>query len=181
MSKKIKIGDKEIGYKKEGGTEWFSLTDIAKGFGNSEPKESLRNWIRKPDTLHFMEEYEKAFNEDFKGGDFAHFKNHALKNSSKPSFKKYEELTGGKFLQSKSGRYDGGTWGCFDYAVHFMMWISSTFYVWFIRDYRRLKEQEHQQLLKNDKFYAQKNVDNLMESLRYEEERLENINKELDS
>ena len=82
MSKKIRIGDKEIGYKKEDKTEWFSLTDIAKEFGKTDASETLRNWIRKPDTLHFMEEYEKAFNEDFKVGDFAHFKNDALKNLS---------------------------------------------------------------------------------------------------
>ncbi len=35
-----------------------------------------------------MEEYERAFYEDFKLGDFTRFKNEALKNSSKPSFKK---------------------------------------------------------------------------------------------
>ena len=56
-----------------------------------------------------------------------------------------------------------------------MMWLSSVFQIWFVRDYRRMKEIELSEELKLEKFYAQKNVDNLMESLRNEQDRLEQL------
>jgi len=59
-----------------------------------------------------------------------------------------------------------------------MTWISTKFKVWFIADYERMKIEEMKNKLRLDKFYTQKNIDNLMEALRYEQDRLNDIEGE---
>lgn len=58
-----------------------------------------------------------------------------------------------------------------------MMWLSSVFQIWFVRDYRRMKEAERKEELQIEQFYAEKNVDNLLETLRNERDRLELLEK----
>ncbi len=42
-------------------------------------------------------------------------------------------------------------------------------------DYERMKIDEMKKNMMLDEFYTQKNIDNLMETLRYEQDRLQNI------
>lgn len=170
--KKIQIEGKKIGYRKVEKSEFFNMTDIARHFYDGVPNEALRGWAKKKDTLLFLEEYEKCFNSDFKAGQMTRFKLEQLENRKKMNFSKFQEITGGEHLFVEKGRY-GGVWGCFEYALDFMSWISSPFKVWFMRDYKRMKKEQMLQELRGDKFYAQKNVDNLIESLRYEQDRLD--------
>ena len=59
-----------------------------------------------------------------------------------------------------------------------MMWISPKFKVWFMADYENMKRQQLLSQINIDKFFAQKNVDNLMETLRNEQDRLDYLNDE---
>lgn len=174
--KKFKVEGKEITVEKEGDIEWFNLNELAKKFGKTNPTESIRSWMKKTDTLNYLDAYEQIYNPDFKVDEMDRFIRDAIKNNTKVSAQDYAKKTNAKFLKSSRGRY-GGTFANFDIATNFMMWISSVFQIWFVRDYRRLKEAEIKEELKLEKFYAQKNVDNLMESLRNEQSRLEALNK----
>jgi len=172
--KKFKVENQEITVQKLEGIEWFSLNELAKKFGKNNPTESIRSWMKKTDTLNYLDAYEQIYNPDFKVDEMNKFVREAIKNNTKVSTEDYIKTTGAKFLKTSRGRY-GGTFANFDIATNFMMWLSSVFQIWFVRDYRRMKEIELSEELKLEKFYAQKNVDNLMESLRNEQNRLEQL------
>lgn len=89
----------------------------------------------------------------------------------------YEKASKSPFVHVQTGR-NGGSWAVFQIASEFMMWISARFKVWFIKDYEQMKRKELLESKNLDKFFAQKNVDNLLESLRYEQDRLDKLNDE---
>ena len=171
----------KIGYEEKDGIEWFSMTDLAKHFGKGEPSEIIRSWLKKKDTLDYLETYESMFNEDFNLGHMPQIKDEFTKNGVSPSVKQYTEQTNAKFIRAKTGRY-GGTFGNFDISIHFLMWISSVFQIWFIRDYREMKEKQllnaKSTKLTGEEWESQKKIDNLMETLRLEQDRLDKLRKE---
>ena len=61
------------------------------------------------------------------------------------SVKTWIERTNAIGIRSKAGRY-GGTYAHRDIAYHFGMWISPKFQLLLVKEYQRLKAEEHQQL-----------------------------------
>ena len=174
MSKKlIKVNKIEIPIYEKEGKDFFNLSELAKKFGEGNPREKVRSYMRNKDTLNFLGTYEGTYNANFNVGEFAHIKENNLRNNSKVSISDYISATNAKFMKVEKGRY-GGVYANFDIAAHFMMWLSSVWQIFFIKDYHRLKmkELDEDDRLLTDIFFAQKNVDNLMESLRNEEDRL---------
>jgi len=145
----------------------FSLTDLVKIFdpSNAEPSKVLYRWFKNPDTLEFLAAYEESFNPDKKEVEIE--KEFGKKYDSR-SVKEYVRVTETPFMKSESGRY-GGTWAVFDISVSCMMWLSAKFKVWFIQDYRKMKEAELKSILEFDEWKSQKKVDGLMEVLRFEQ------------
>jgi len=175
--KKLHIEGKEVTIREENGMEWFSLNELAKKFSKGDSSIKIRNYFTNKDNLNFLETYEGVYNEEFNSTGMGQVRNNNLRNDTKVSPGDYVTQTNAKFIKVKQGRY-GGTFANFDIASHFMMWLSSIFMVYFIRDYRRMKEIELQESKSLQTFYAQKNVDNLMETLRNEQDRLELLKKE---
>ena len=174
MSKKlIKVNELEIPIYEKNGEDFFNLTELAKKFGSGNPQEKIRNWMRNKDTLNFLETYESLYNPDFNTGHMTGIKENNSRNNTRVSAGDYIAATNAKFMKVEKGRY-GGVFANFDISAHFMMWLSSAWQIFFIKDYHRMKmkELEEKDSLLSDIFYAQKNVDNLMESLRYEQDRL---------
>lgn len=179
MSKKlIKVNELEIPIHEKGGEDYFNLTELAKKFSEGNPQEKIRNWMRNKDTLHFLEIYESMYNKDFNTGQMTGIKDNNSRNNTRVSVSDYVTATNAKFMRAEKGRY-GGVFANFDISAHFMMWLSSAWQIFFIKDYHRmkLKELEEKDSLLSDVFYAQKNVDNLTESLRFEQDRLELLKK----
>ncbi len=58
------------------------------------------------------------------------------------SVKAWLERTGAIGIRSKAGRY-GGTYAHRDIAYHFGMWISPKFQLLLVKEYQRLKAEEH--------------------------------------
>ncbi len=172
-NKNLIVKGKKIRVKDFDGIEMFSLTDLVKNFdqSNADSSKVLYRWFKNPDTLEFLEAYEKSFNPEAKAIDIE--KEFGKKYDSR-SVKEYVRVTGTPFMKSESGRY-GGTWAVFDIAASCMMWLSAKFKVWFIQDYRRMKEAELHSLLEFDEWKSQKKVDGLMEVLRFEQEELKII------
>ena len=174
MSKKlIKVNKIEIPIYEKEGKDFFNLSELAKKFGEGNHQEKIRNWMRNKDTLNFLETYESLYNEKFNSGHMTGIKENNLRNNARVSASDYISATNAKFMKVEKGRY-GGVYANFDIAAHFMMWLSSVWQIFFIKDYHRLKmkELDEDDRLLIDIFFAQKNVDNLMESLRNEEDRL---------
>ena len=70
-NREIQVLDKEIQYKRN----WlFWLTDIARYKNPLEPKEAVRNWLRRKDTIEYLGLWEQLNNPNFKGVEFDAFR-----------------------------------------------------------------------------------------------------------
>lgn len=127
--------------------EYISLTDIAR-YKSDAPKDVVKNWIRRKDTIEFLGLWEMLHNSDFKGVEFDAFKNQAGYNAFTLSPQKWIESTNAIGIVSKSGRY-GGTFAHSDIAFEFASWISPEFKLYIIKDYQRLKTDENSRLSLN--------------------------------
>ena len=127
--------------------EYISLTDIAR-YKSDEPKDVIKNWMRRKDTIEFLGLWEILHNPDFKGVEFDSFKSEAGYNAFTLSPQKWIEKTNAIGMESKSGRY-GGTFAHSDIAFEFASWISPEFKLYIIKDYQRLKHDENSRLSLN--------------------------------
>lgn len=75
--------------------EYISLTDIAR-YKSDEPKDVIKNWLRRKDTIEFLGLWEILHNSKFKGVEFDSFKNQAGSNAFTLSPQKWIESTDAK-------------------------------------------------------------------------------------
>jgi KilA-N domain len=141
---KITVMGLEIVVERIDSEDYISLTDIAKQTPRP-PAESIRDWLRNTATLLFLQTWESLHNNDFKVVQMHHFRNQAADNRAVISPQRYIEETGAVGLTSKSGRY-GGTFAHSDIATNFCNWLSPEFQVYFIKEFKRLKEDEAERL-----------------------------------
>lgn len=123
--------------------EFISLTDIAR-YKSDEPFIVINNWMRGKDTIEFLGLWEQLHNPDFKPIEFDRFRQESGYNAFTLSPQKWIKATNSIGITSKSGRY-GGTFAHKDIAFEFASWISSTFKLYLITEYQRLKEMETNQ------------------------------------
>lgn len=123
--------------------DFISLTDMAKKFGGDD---LIYSWMRNRNTLEFLGIWEQIHNPDFKGGEFETFKKEAGLNSFHLTPKKWIEATQAIGIQSRAGRYGGGTYAHKDLAFEFGSWLSPEFKLYLIKEFQRLKEDENRRL-----------------------------------
>lgn len=146
-SKELKVLEEVIRISKN---DYISLTDIAKYKNKEEPKEVIHNWLRKKDTLEFLAIWEQLNNTSFKRVEFDTFKNNSGRNYFTMSPTKWIEGVNAIGIISKPGRY-GGTYAHKDIALQFASWISPEIHLYIIKEFQRLKENEHLNLKWNVK------------------------------
>ncbi len=130
---------------KYGNENFISLTDIARNKNAEEPKDVVKNWMRSRTTIEFLGVWEQLNNPDFKGVEFDSFLFEAGSNSFTLSPSKWIEATGAKGIISKQGN-NGGTFAHKDIAFEFASWISSSFKLYLIKEFQRLKADENNRL-----------------------------------
>ena len=123
--------------------DYISLTDMAKKFGG---EDLIYSWMRNRNTLEFLGIWEQIHNSSFKGGEFETFKKQAGLNSFHLTPKKWIDTTQAIGIQSKAGRYGGGTYAHKDLAFEFGSWLSPEFKLYLIKEFQRLKEDENKRL-----------------------------------
>ena len=123
--------------------DFICLTDMAKKFGGDD---LIYSWMRNRNTLEFLGIWEQMHNPDFKGSEFDTFKKEAGLNSFRLTPKKWVEATKAIGIQSRAGRYGGGTYAHKDLAFEFGSWLSPEFKLYLIKEFQRLKEDENQRL-----------------------------------
>ena len=127
--------------------DYISLTDIAR-YKSDEPSDVIKNWMRRKDTIEFLDLWESLNNTNFNSVEFDRIKSEAGYNSFTLSPKKWISLTNAIGIISKSGRY-GGAFAYSDIAFEFASWISAEFKMYVIQDYKRLKSDENSKLSLN--------------------------------
>jgi hypothetical protein len=123
--------------------DYISLTDMSKRFGDDT---LIYSWMRNRNTLEFLGIWEQIHNPVFKGGEFETFKKAAGLNSFHLTPKKWIDATAAIGLQSRAGRYGGGTFAHKDLAFEFGSWLSPEFKLYLIKEFQRLKEDESRRL-----------------------------------
>jgi len=142
MASKIIVNNNSIQILDKSGEKYLCLTDMAKVFG--EPNVLILSWMRRKDTIEFIGIWEKIHNPDFKPHEFVGFKNQAGANRFNISPQQWVAATGAIGIESKSGRYGGGTYAHEDIALHFGQWLSPEFSLYVIKEFKRLKQSEAQ-------------------------------------
>lgn len=102
--------------------------------------------MRNRNTLEFLGIWEQIHNPNFKGVEFDTFKKEAGLNSFRLTPKKWIEATQAIGIQSRAGRYGGGTYAHRDLAFEFGSWLSPEFKLYLIKEFQRLKEDENRRL-----------------------------------
>lgn len=137
------VKGEKVGLYLNGTKEYLSLTDIARYVNRSSPADSIKNWLRRKDTISFLGLWEKIHNPTFKLVDFNQFKNSAGTNAFVLSPTKWIRSTNAIGLITKAGKYGGGTYAHKDIAFEFASWISSEFKLYLIMEFQRLKKEEY--------------------------------------
>jgi len=139
----INVKGKEIAIVQKHNSDFISLTDMVRGFGDDT---MIYSWMRNRNTLEFLGIWEQMNNPDFKGNEFVTFKTQAGLNSFNLTPKKWIEATRAIGIFSKAGRYGGGTFAHKDLAFEFGSWLSPEFKLYLIKEFQRLKEDENDRL-----------------------------------
>jgi len=123
--------------------DYINLTDMANKFGSDV---LIYSWLRNRNTLEFIGIWEQMHNPDFKGLEFETFKKEAGLNSFHLTPKKWIDATAAIGIQSRAGRYGGGTYAHKDIAFEFASWLSPEFKLYLIKEFQRLKDDESHRL-----------------------------------
>jgi hypothetical protein len=142
---KIHVLDNEISIYTLNNEDYICITDIARYKDPDNTDDLIRNWIRNRNTIEFLGIWEHLNNPDFKPVEFDGFRKLAGLNSFTLTPKQWIGKTSALGLISKPGRY-GGTYAHKDIAYEFASWISVEFKLYLIKEFQRLKDEEHKQL-----------------------------------
>lgn len=140
---KIKVLDSEITTVRYNDKDYISMTDMVRNLDNG--LVLIEKWLRNKNTIEFIGIWEEIYNPNFNSPEFEVIKNQAGLNRFTLSVKQWVQKTNAVGILSKAGRY-GGTYAHKDIAFEFASWISPQFKLYLIKEFQRLKEQEHEQL-----------------------------------
>ena len=125
--------------------DYICITDIARQKNPVEPKDVVKNWLRLKNTIEYLGLWEKLYNPDFKGVEFAPLYQEAGSNAFTMSPTRWVETTNAIGLVTKNGA-NGGTYAQKDIAFKFASWVSVEFELYLVKEFQRLKEEEQKQL-----------------------------------
>lgn len=147
MAKTTNITVKEVSVRtlKVNGTDYISITDIAKQKNPVEPKDVVKNWMRLKNTLEYLGLWELLNNPAFKRVEFDPLLRDSGSNAFTMSPSRWVELTGAIGLITKNGA-GGGTYAQRDIAFKFASWVSVEFELYLVKEFQRLKEEEQKQI-----------------------------------
>ena len=141
---KITVKDTSVTIISVNENDYINLTDIAK-YKSNDPTAVIGNWLRNRNTIEYLGIWESLYNLNFKPLEFEGFKKEAGLNAFTLSPTKWINTTNAIGIISKSGRY-GGTYAHKDIAFKFASWIFVEFELYIVKEFQRLKNEEHQQL-----------------------------------
>ena len=136
----------EVSYKRINGEEYICLTDIAKYQNSKDPSFTIKNWLRKIDTINYVGLWEIINNKNFNLVEFDQIKTEYGKNSFSMSPRQWIQRTNSIGFISKGGKYSEGTYAHKDIAFEFASWLSPEFKLYLITEFQRLKKEEYKSL-----------------------------------
>jgi len=142
---KIEVLSREVQVLTVKEEDYICITDIARYKNQDATDDLIRNWLRNRNTVEFLGIWEQINNPGFNPVEFDGIRKQAGLNSFTLTPKQWIERTGAIGIVSKAGRY-GGTYAHKDIAFEFASWVSVEFKLYLIKEFQRLKEEEHKTL-----------------------------------
>ena len=142
ITSEIIVKENKIGILRVGNANYISLTDLAKYQNSSDPSFTVKNWLRRINTIDYIGLWEELHNLDFNLVEFDQIKTEYGKNSFAMSPTQWIKRTNAVGMVSKGGRYSIGTYAHPDIAFEFASWLSPEFKLYLITEFERLKTNE---------------------------------------
>jgi|SRR6185312_4670922 len=136
---KITIDGTDITVINKDGSDYISLTDMVSGFEDG--SKLIERWINSKNTVDFLGVWEQFYNPSFNSPEFRGIRENVGSGNYFLSIKKWIEKTNAIGIEAKTGRY-GGTWAQVDIAFEFGTYISPTFKLLLITEFKLLKQKE---------------------------------------
>lgn len=173
MSKQvIEVEGSKIRLLQEEGLNYICLTDIVRSDPKvSSPNDIIKNYLRNNNNVKFLAVWEGVHNSDFDMKGYHRIKRDTGDSNYTLSVSEWIRETSAIGLKSFSGRY-GGTYAHEEIAIQFTTWFSPEFYVYFIKEFKRMAEQEQRALL----WYLNKISNNALENAALAQNAIEHKN-----
>ena len=142
VTAEIIVKENKVGILKVGNVNYISLTDLARYQNSSDPSFTVKNWLRRVNTIDYIGLWEEIHNQDFNLVEFDQIKTEYGRNSFAMSPKQWIKRTNAIGIISKGGRYSIGTYAHPDIAFEFASWLSPEFKLYLITEFERLKANE---------------------------------------
>jgi len=144
-SAKIVIKDITINFISKDGSDYLSLTDMAKFKDPEATGIVIAHWLSTKYTIQFIGAWEQLHNPNFNVTEFSNIRNEAGSNGFILSSSMWIQKTNAIGIKSSAGRY-GGTFAHKDIAFEFATWLSPEFKLYLIKEFQRLKLEENKRL-----------------------------------
>ena len=142
VTAEIIVKENKVGILRVGNINYVSLTDLARYQNSSDPSFTVKNWLRRINTIDYIGLWEEINNRDFNLVEFDQIKTEYGRNSFAMSPTQWIKRTNAIGIISKGGRYSIGTYAHPDIAFEFASWLSPEFKLYLITEFERLKANE---------------------------------------
>ena len=142
VTTEIVVKENKVGILRVGNVNYISLTDLARYQNSSDPSFTVKNWLRRINTIDYIGLWKKIHNQDFNLVEFDQIKTEYGRNSFAMSPTQWIKRTNAIGIISKGGRYSIGTFAHPDIAFEFASWLSPEFKLYLITEFERLKANE---------------------------------------
>lgn len=143
---KVLVNKTAVRMKQIGKADFVCISDIAstrEGF----PSEYIRSYLKNQTNFGFLRRWEEVHNEAVNTEQMALLADAIIDGGYRLSLKKYLEQTNAMGFVYTAGRY-AATYAHVDIAIHFCTWFDRDFYIYFIKEFQRLKAEEANLYLK---------------------------------
>ena len=124
VTTEIIVKENKVGILRIGNVNYISLTDLARYQNSSDPSFTVKNWLRRINTIDYIGLWEEIHNQDFNLVEFDQIKTEYGRNSFAMSPTQWIKRTNAIGIISKGGRYSIGTFAHPDIAFEFASWLS---------------------------------------------------------
>lgn len=142
-NKVINVKDNEIRVMSINGTNYISLTDLAKYINLDDPSGVIKNWMSNKNSFAFYSLWEELNNENFNSVESHRIKIEEVRYNrftmTPSKWKKNFNVIG---IIPNSGKYSNGTFTHPNIAFEFASWLSPEFKLYLITEFERLKKKE---------------------------------------
>ena len=142
----INVKENKVGILRVKGTDYISLTDLAKYQNALDPSGVIRNWMSNKDSFDFYSLWEEFNNKDFNSVEFHRIKiNESARNRFTMTPTRWKNEFNAIGIIPNAGKYSKGTFAHPDIAFEFASWLSPEFKLYLITEFQRLKKDESYQ------------------------------------